>query len=141
MNTKKCKCHFSYFQAEVVLSTESLGRWLNGQTTDEAAAKLESEKIDKTENVDTYVGLLVARLALLTAELDSRRRELSSVVKELERSRKNVAELRKRDAAMNAELLRHEQRHLVEISRISSVLSDSQKNELAKLAENDLVIS
>ena len=123
------------------MSTESLGRWLNGQTTDEASLKLQNEKIDKTDNVDTYVGLLVARLALLTAELDSRRRELSSVVKELEKSRKNVAELRKRKPGMNAELLRHEQRHLTEICRISSVLNDSQKNELAKLAEKDLVFT
>jgi len=29
-----------FFQAKIILSAESLGRWLNGLTTDDASAKL-----------------------------------------------------------------------------------------------------
>lgn len=131
----KLNCNEIYFlQSKVLLSAESLGRWLNGKTTDEATAELENASTENS-NVDVYVGLLVTRVALLTTELEARRREHSSVVGELEKSRRIVSELRKRDSGLNAELLRRDQRHLAELSRITSVLTEAQKTQLSRMAE------
>ena len=77
----------------------------------------------------------MTRVALLTTELEARRREHSSVVGELEKSRRIVSELRKRDSSLNAEILRRERRHLAEVSRIASVLSEAQKTQLTRMAE------
>jgi DNA polymerase/3'-5' exonuclease PolX len=110
---------------------------LNGQTTDEACSNLENQRIDSKSEV--YVGLLVARLSLLTKELDARRREHSSIVGELDKSRKIGSELKKKLSSANANLLRCQQRHLVEVSRLTSMLTDGQKEELLHIAEKELV--
>ena len=120
-----------------MLATETLGGWLNGQTTDEACSNLENQRIDSKSEV--YVGLLVARLSLLTTELDTRRREHSSIVGELDKSRKIGSELKKKLSSANANLLRCQQRHLVEVSRLTSMLTDGQKEELLHIAEKELV--
>jgi hypothetical protein len=75
----------------------------------------------------------------LTAELEARRREHSSLVSELEKSRKFGTEFKKRLTTSTSELLHSEQRHLAELSRVTSLLTDEQKNELAQIAEKDLV--
>ena len=75
----------------------------------------------------------------LTTELEARRREHSSIVSELEKSRKISSEFKRRLATSTSELLRTEQRHLSELSRVTSLLTDQQKNELAQIAEKDLV--
>lgn len=106
-------------------------------TTDEAVKTLEERNAEV--NSDVYVGLLVARLALLTTELDARRREHSSVVHELDKSRKISSELKKQLTTTKTELLNCQQRHLAELSRITSMLTDCQKNELSQIAEKDLV--
>ena len=125
------------FQAKVVLATETLGGWLNGQTTDEAVYNLEKQHIDSKSEI--YVGLLVARLSLLTTELDARRREHSSIVSELDKSRKIGSELRKKVSAVNADLLRCQKRHLAEVSRLTSMMTVGQKEELLHIAEKELV--
>ena len=106
-------------------------------TTDEAVKTLEERNAEV--NSDVYVGLLVARLALLTTELDARRREHSSVVHELDKSRKISSELKKHLTTTKTDLLNCQQRHLAELSRITSMLTDRQKDELAQIAEKDLV--
>jgi hypothetical protein len=44
---------------------------------------------------DVYLGLLLTRLALLTTELEARRREHSSVLQELDKCRKKVADFKR----------------------------------------------
>lgn len=44
---------------------------------------------------DVYIGLLLTRLALLTTELEGRRREHANVLQELDKCRKKVADFKR----------------------------------------------
>ena len=127
-------------QSEVLYSAEILGRWLAGKKSfAEALEELEKKSQESQssqasavgENHAVFITLLNARLALVVKELNELRTQNDRNQADLERSVKKCADLRSQTAEANGRLLKCQQKHAAELTRVASVLSEDQKLQLS----------
>ena len=125
-------------QSEVLYSAEILGRWLAGKKSfaealEELEKKCQESQSSQTtgENHSVFVTLLNARLALVVKELNELRTQNDRNQTDLERSVRKCADLRSQTAEANGRLLKCQQKHAAELSRVALVLSEDQKLQLS----------
>ena len=126
-------------QSDIILGVDGLAKWLEGQSLEEAMAKvversaspdLEQGKVRAQENL--YLGLMSARYSMLNRELASLRREHEEVVQLLERERSATKQLRQDAVFSNSELVKSQREHLAEVTRLQAVLTEEQKLDLTR---------
>merc|ERR550519_1183879 len=123
-------------QGKSLVEMETVVDWMKGKDVNQLTEKIQQQVVEgeRDEGGDVlYQAMLSARVGLLTQELDGAKMERNEVFQLLEEEKKVEAALRANIEKMNTSLIAERANHLEQVTRIRSLLTDQQKEQLAQL--------